>query len=134
MKQNIKIKFQKSPTQKHCKKCKWYCIYPFEQEDKYQIHECLLFGEQVEQNLRCKKCSDVEFYENDKRYLRYEIFQPDYETCGSCLLQYYYQLKDGYRMCPVFKKPLKFEQGLNVYGDDVYELHYRCTSCHNAVI
>lgn len=145
--QHIKIKFQKSPTQKYCKRCKWYCKYPVEEQDNYQVHQCLLFCEQLQftekQIFRCKQCIDSEFYENDKRYLKYRIFQPDYETCGNCLLQYHsplynrkveYSTETGHRICPVFRKQINFEQGLNAQGDDVYELHYRCQSCRNAII
>lgn len=134
MKQFIKIKFQKSPTDKHCKRCKWYCVYPYQQNDEYRLCECLLFGKQIKQKLRCKKCLDAEFYENDKRYLKYEIFHPHYETCGDCYLQYFYPLDGEYRTCPVFKKPLLFESGHEPQTGYDYEYHYRCQSCRNAVI
>lgn len=137
MKQFIKIKFQKSPTDKHCKRCKWYCEYPTDENDEI-IHECLLFCNQLQfvnnQSIRHKQCVDAEFYEDKKRYLKYEIFSSDYETCGGCILQYHSILEDGQRVCPVFNKVLIYTQGYDPQQGYQYEYHYRCQSCRNAII
>lgn len=139
MTQLIKIKFQKSPTEKYCKKCKWRCIFP-QQENEGPY--CILFdngNELIVENkqiCRCSKCIQSQFYENGKRYLKYEIFDFDEETCGGCLLQYYDFTGKicGYSVCPAFNAKIYYKQGLTPEGDDIYELHYRCKACKRAII
>ena len=88
------------------------------------------------QTCRCQECIESQFYENGKRYLRYNIFNSDEETCGDCLLQYYDFTGKiyGYSICPAFNSKILYKQGLILEGDDVYEIHYRCKACKNATI
>lgn len=137
--ETIKIKFQKYPTEKYCgKKCKWKYIV-LEQEN--EISYCMLFNNnellvENKQTCRCQECIESQFYENGKRYLRYNIFNSDEETCGDCLLQYYDFTGKiyGYSICPAFNSKILYKQGLTLEGDDVHEIHYRCKACKNATI
>lgn len=107
--------------------------------DEYEPNHyyCMLFQRQTDNYYlggahRLIQCQRKSISQNNIEYVPYdfETNALDAQTCGQCGLQHILPLKDGYRACLGFNQSIKFEQGLNMYGDDdVYELHYRCRAC-----
>lgn len=106
--------------------------------NQYEPNEyyCMLFERYTEKyylggahRLIC--CQLASKFQNGIQYIPYEFetAQFDKDSCGQCGLQYLRSLEGNYRLCLGFNQPIEFEQGLNRYGDDVYEKHYRCNGC-----